>query len=420
MAGRSPHTSRRSARDPRPPAAAPRPPAPVVAGSRDTTLLGGATACLLVIGLVMTFSASFVESSRAGDGPYGIFLRHAAAVVIGTLALIVAARMDYRTWRRLAAPLLVVATALSVIVLVPGIGMEVSGARRWLPLGPVTFQPAELLKLALPLALADLLGRRWRSLYGGDLHALLVPAVPLIAVAVTLIFVSPDLESAALAGVIGLSVLWAAGLPPRVLAVACAALTLLSVAGVALTSKAFRAARIAAWLDPFSDPANYGYQTVQGYYALGSGGWLGSGLGAGRSKWLFLPNPHTDFIFAIIGEELGLLGTMTVLILFAVLALAGTRIARRAPNPFSRLAAIGITVWILLQAAINMGSVVGLLPVTGVTLPLVSFGGTSLIVTMLGLGVLLSIGHGAEEAEVHEIEGTPVNPPFGAGEDSAP
>ena len=374
--------------------------------SRDTTLLGGATACLLMLGLIMTFSASFVESSQDFGGPYAIFVRHAASVVLGSVALVVAARMNHRIWRRLAPLLLLISLVLSAVVLVPGIGIEVNGARRWLALGPVTFQPAELLKLSLPLAVADVLARRWRRLHAGDLHALMLPAVPLITVAVALVFVSPDLESAALVGVIGLSVLWASGLPRRLLIAACAGLAALGVGGIVLTTKGFRARRIAAWLDPFSDPANYGFQTVQGYYALGSGGWLGSGLGAGRSKWLFLPNPHTDFIFAIIGEELGLLGTMTTLILFAVMALAGTRIARRAPDPFSRLAAIGITVWILLQAAINMGSVVGLLPVTGVTLPLVSFGGTSLIVTMMGLGVLLSIGYGANEADVHDLNDT--------------
>lgn len=371
---------------------------------RDTTLLGTAVASLLVLGLVMTFSASFVESSRAFGGPYAIFIRHAGAVATGTIALLVAAHVDHRTWRRAAPVVFGVALLLSVAVLVPGIGTEVNGARRWLSVGPFTFQPAELMKLALPLLLADVVGRRWSRLHHADLHALLVPAGPLIVLSVLVVFVA-DLESGALLGVIGVAVLWAAGLPRRLLLVAGGGLGLLAVGGVVLTAKAFRARRIAAWLDPFSDPANYGYQTVQGYYALGSGGWLGAGLGAGRSKWLFLPNPHTDFIFAIVGEELGLVGTMTVLVLFVLMAVAGTRIARRAPDPFSRLAATGVTVWILAQAAINMGSVVGLLPVTGVTLPLVSFGGTSLVVTMVGLGVLLSIGRGAHEAEVHRLAG---------------
>jgi cell division protein FtsW len=378
--------------------------------SRDTTLLGGAIACLLVIGLVMTFSASFVTSSQTYGGPYAIFLQHGQSVVLGTIALLVAARVDHRFWRRIALPFLAVALGLSLLVLVPAIGTEVAGARRWLDLGPVQFQPAELLKLSLPLALADLLHRRWRDLHAGDLRALLLPAVPLIAAAAGLVFVSPDLESAVLVAVIGLAVLWTAGLPWRLVGAATAAVAAVGLLG--LTLKDFRGGRIAAWLDPFSDPANYGFQTVQGYYALGSGGWLGAGLGASRSKWLFLPNPHTDFIFAIIGEELGLVGTLTVLLLFAVLALSATRIARRAPDPFGRLAATGITTWILLQAAINMGSVVGLLPVTGVTLPLVSYGGTSLVITMLGLGMLLSIGHGANEAEVHELDAAA--PPRGA------
>lgn len=374
-----------------------------VDNGRDVTLLWGAAACLLVLGLVMTFSASFVESSKAGSGPYGIFLRHAASVIVGTAALLISARMDARTWRRLGPLLLTIAIGLSILVLIPGLGVKVAGARRWLDVGPIRFQPAELLKLTLPLALATMIADRWQALHRGDLRSLMMPAVPLIVVAVGLVFFSPDLESAALVGAIGLAVLWTAGLPKRLLVAGAGGFVLLAVAGVFVSRKAFRAARIDAWLDPFSDAANYGYQTVQGYYALGSGGWLGSGLGAGRSKWLFLPNPHTDFIFAIVGEELGLLGTLTVLLLFAVLALAGTRIARSATDPFGRMAATGIVVWILLQAAINMGSVVGLLPVTGVTLPLVSFGGTSLVITMAGLGVLMSIGRASGPDNVRAI-----------------
>jgi cell division protein FtsW len=199
----------------------------------------------------------------------------------------------------------------------------------------------------------------------------------------------PDLETAALLVAIGITALYVAGLPSRWLLTSAAALA--ALVGVGIASVGFRVGRFDAWLDPTSSSAQYGYQTLQGYYALGSGGWLGMGLGVGRGKWLYVPNAHTDFIFAIIGEELGLIGALIVLALYTVIAVVGVRIAAMAPDSFGRLLAAGLVAAILLQAAINMGSVVGLLPVTGVTLPFVSFGGTSLVITMVGAGLLMSI-----------------------------
>jgi cell division protein FtsW len=277
----------------------------------------------------------------------------------------------------------------AAVVLVPGLGVEVNGARRWFDLGIANFQPSELLKLALPFFLAHVIAARWVAVRRGDVHALLVPAVPVIAIAALLVLFEPDLETAVLISVVGGIVLYVAGLPGQIVATGAGIAAAVATAGVLSTP--FRRARFAAWMNPTAYADTFGYQTVQGFIALGSGGWFGRGLGQGRGKWLYIPNAHTDFIFAIIGEELGLFGALFVLGLYVALGVGGVRVARRAPDAFGRLLATGITAWLLLQATINVGSVVGLFPVTGVTLPLVSFGGSSLVFTMLGLGALMSI-----------------------------
>jgi cell division protein FtsW len=274
-------------------------------------------------------------------------------------------------------------------VLVPGIGVAANGARRWFDIAGVSLQPSELVKVAVPLATSHLVALRWRSIKRGDLRALLMPSVPLVVLAAGLVAAGPDLEMAMLILAIGAVVLYVAGLPGRIVALGVCGGFAFGVLGIA--TSAMRRARFAAWLDPTADAANTGYQTVQGWIALGSGGLFGVGLGASRSKWGYVPNADTDYIFAIIGEELGLFGALTVLALFVGVAVGGTLAARRAPDAFGRLLAVSITCWLLLQAGINIGSVVGLLPVTGVTLPLVSYGGSSLLFTMVGVGILLSV-----------------------------
>ena len=352
-------------------------------------------ALLLLAGLVMTFSASFVQSTVQTGNAFGIFGKQLLWSGVGLPLLIVAARNDYHRWQALTRPLLFVSLVTALLVVIPGIGVEVNGARRWLEFGPLRFQPTEMLKLTVPLYLAHVLAGRWHRLRRGDLYSLLVPAVPLIVVVGVLVMLEPDLETAVLIAAIAGIVLVAAGLPGRIIAALAGVVVTLGLAGVATSD--YRRGRFLAWLDPMSDASNFGYQTLQGYYALASGGWAGSGLGQGRGKWLYIPNAHTDYIFAIIGEETGLLGAMFILLLFAGLAIGGLRTARYAPDPFGRLLAVSITGWLLLQAAINIGSVVGLLPVTGVTLPLVSFGGSSLVFTMLGIGILLSISRVARQ-----------------------
>jgi cell division protein FtsW len=368
-------------------------------------LLAATVAVLIVLGLVMTFSSSFVQSARDTGDAFGIFQRQLLWCAIGVPVLVGAAHLDYRRWRRLALPLLAVSLVLAALVLVPGLGVMVNGARRWFDLGPARFQPSELLKLTVPLYLAHVLARRWADLRAGDLRPLALPAVPVVLLASGLVMGGPDLETAVLLATIAGIVLYTAGLPTRI--VVAGGLVLFAAGVVAIVTSEFRRGRIMAWIDPLSDPLNYGYQTLQGYLALGSGGWFGVGLGQGRGKWLFVPNAHTDFIYAIIGEELGLVGAMFVLLLFTSLAVGGIRSGRRAPDPFGRLLAAAITGWLLLQAAMNMGSVVGLLPVTGVTLPLVSFGGTSLVITMLALGILMSIARAGVAAGERAGEALP-------------
>ena len=363
----------------------------------DTTpefmILAAVVVALLLLGLLMTFSASFVASTAQTGNAFNIFARQLLWSIVGLPLLIGAALLDYRWWRQLAPLLLVISLIAAAVVVIPGIGVQVNGARRWIEFGPLRLQPTEMLKLTVPLYVAHTLARRWSEVREGNLHALLFPTLPMIAVVGVLVMLEPDLETAVLIAAIAGIVLIAAGLPGRIMATSMGLLTVLGLLGIATSP--YRRGRFLAWMNPMSDPSNFGYQTVQGYYALASGGLTGAGLGRGRGKWLYIPNAHTDYIFAIIGEELGLLGAMFVLLLFGALAVGGLRTARYAPDPFGRLLATGLTGWLLLQAAINIGSVVGLLPVTGVTLPLVSFGGSSLVFTMLGLGMLLSISRAA-------------------------
>jgi cell division protein FtsW len=365
-------------------------------------VLAATVVVLLFLGLLMTFSASFVQSAAdtAASGQpdaFGIFRRQLMWCLLGVPLTVGVALRDYRTWRPYIRVFLIVTLLLAIVVVIPGVGIVRSGARRWLGVEPLVFQPAELLKLSVPLFCADVLARHWGRLKTGDLHALLVPVAPLLATVAVIVMAEPDLETAALLVAIGIAVLYVAGLPTRWLLTGGVVGAALMAVGIA--SAEFRMGRLGAWLDPASSAGEYGYQTLQGYYALGSGGWLGTGLGAGRGKWLYLPNAHTDFIFAIIGEELGLLGVLLVLTLYLVIAVVGVRIAATAPDSFGRLLATGLVAAILLQAGINMGSVVGLLPVTGVTLPFVSFGGTSLVITMVSAGLLLSIARHTRPAD---------------------
>ena len=357
--------------------------------STDATAVTVVTVLLVLIGLLMSFSASFVDAAQAGN-PFGVFQRQAIWAAIGLVGFVLVANLDANIWRRLAWPLLAIACVGLVLVLIDGIGIERFGARRWLGAGPLTFQPSELAKLATLLWVADVLERKRPR--DGSLHAidhLLVPALPLLGILALLVLSQPDLGSTVLLAMIVGAVLWVEGLPGRHVAMLASA-AVIGVATLAVVAP-YRIARVTAWLNPEADPLDGGFQLMQSRYALGSGGVFGLGLGSSRGKWYFIPNPETDFIFAIIGEELGLVGAAGVLGLFAGLLYLGLRIAYRAPHGFRRTIALGITAWLIGQALVNVGAVVGLLPITGVTLPLVSVGGSSLVLTLVALGILVAL-----------------------------
>jgi cell division protein FtsW len=308
-------------------------------------------------------------------------------VVAGVVVMLVVSRIDYRIWRRLGTPLLVVAVAGLIYVLVHPSAVSAYGSTRWIALpGGLTVQPAEFAKLALLLFSADVLTRKARLL--GDVRHLLVPVLPLTIFLAALVMLEPDLGTTLLLCAIAFGMLFVAGTPLLLLG-GIGSLGLAAGMGLILSAP-YRRTRFFSFMDPAADPQNGGYQFIQGRLALGSGGLLGVGLGASRQKWSYVPNAHTDFIFAIIGEELGLVGTLAVLALIGAVGYAGLRIALAASEPFVRYAAAGVTSWILVQALVNIGAVLGLLPIMGVPLPLVSYGGSALVPTMLGIGMLLS------------------------------
>jgi cell division protein FtsW len=342
---------------------------------------------LNVIGAVMVLSASSVPSLTNYGNPWYFFLRHLMWTAVGVGVFVVGMRVDHRRWRRFVTPMLIAATVGLVLVLVPGFGVHVAGARRWLGYGPVRFQPSELAKLALLLYGADLFSRRGHEVE--DWRRVLQPVLVVLCVFGVLVMREPDLGSTLVLGLIAGAIVVAGGARGRHLGVLAASATAL-VTLLAFAAP-YRRARMLTFLDPFADPTNTGYQISQSFIALGSGGWTGLGLGAGRAKWNFLPNAHTDFIFAVIGEELGLLGALAVLGLFAAFAVLGTRIAIMARDPFAALLAAGITAWVVGQAVINIGAVVGLLPISGIPLPFVSFGGSALVVCMFATGVLANV-----------------------------
>jgi cell division protein FtsW len=354
-------------------------------------LLLGTVAVLNVIGVVMVLSASSVVSITTHGSAWYFFERQLIWTVLGVIGFAVAVRIDYRRWRDWVTPLLFVTTALLVLVLIPHFGIYVSGSRRWLGFGSWRFQPTELAKLALVLFGAHVLTRREHELY--DWRATLRPILLVVALLGALVFLEPDLDSTVLLGVIGLALLVVGGVRLRHLAtVTVGGLTIATIMALAAP---YRRARLLTFLHPTATATNGGYQIVQSLIALGSGGVSGVGLGAGHSKWLFLPNAHTDFIFSVIGEELGLAGCLVVLGLFGAFAVLGIRTARHAPDRFGMLLAAGITMWVVAQAAVNIGGVTGLLPVSGVPLPFVSFGGSALVFTMVAAGILANVARQA-------------------------
>jgi cell division protein FtsW len=348
-------------------------------------VLLGATLLLLLLGIAMVLSASTVESFRVFGSAYTLWLRQVLFAVVGLVLMVVASRTPVRVWRRLAYPLLLFALATLAAVLV--IGHSVAGQRNWIELGgPFRFQPSEFAKLALVLWGADLMARKQAVL--DQWKHLVVPLVPVALLIVLLVVAEGDVGTALILVPMVAAILYVNGAPARLFVAGAVAV----LGGVALLSlgHSYRLGRFSAWLNPASDSLGTGWQVLHGKSALGSGGWFGVGLGASRQKWDWLPEAHTDFIYAVIGEELGIIGSLLVVGLFAAIGIAGLRLARRTSDPFVRTASAAAVAWLLTQALINIGAVLQMIPITGIPLPLVSYGGSSLVPTLVVLGMLMS------------------------------
>lgn len=347
-------------------------------------LLVGSTLLLLGLGLVMVLSASSIESINVFGSAYTLVQRQALFAVGGVALMFVASRMSVEFWRKSAPWILALSFVLLVVVLF--VGREVAGQKNWIELfGPFRLQPSEFAKFGLILWGADLLTKRERMMTSWK--PLLIPLLPVAGLMMLLVLMEGDFGNTLMLAVILLGMLFAVGAPLRIFAVFAAA----GAVGIVFLTLAapYRMARFTSWLSPEDDRLGTGWQLIQGQYALGTGGWWGVGLGASREKWGSLPEAHTDFIYSVIGEELGLVGTIAVLVLFATLIFATYRVIRNARETFVKVAAAGVGAWVLFQAIVNIGAVLGLLPITGVPLPLVSYGGSSLVPTLAALGMLM-------------------------------
>jgi cell division protein FtsW len=356
---------------------------------RVITGLSLAVVLLTAVGLIMVLSASSVTAFAEYGSSFLFFQRQVVYALFGGLVALGAARLPYRIWQRVWVPLLGGSTVLLVLALHPSIGTVAGGAARWIQVGDLTIQPSELVKFAVVVALASVLAANLRSLVAEPARWV-VPVLVIVGGTSLLILLQPDLGTMMIISVTSFLLLFAAGVRLRHLLVSA---VLAGATGMALIlGESYRRARFLSFLDPWADPSHTGYQIVQSLIALGSGRLVGVGLGASRQKWSYVPNAHTDFIFSIMGEELGLAGEIVVLALFAGIVYAGIRISLAAPDAFGRLLAAGITGWLGFQALVNLGAVTGLLPITGVPLPFVSFGGSALVVSLGAVGVLISVG----------------------------
>ena len=361
-------------------------------------LILGSSMLLLCLGLVMVLSASAVESIDANGSAWTLFQRQAIFAVVGIVAMVVVSRRQVSLFRRLSFVFLLVSIVMLLLTFVPGISAGVHGQRNWIRLwGPFRLQPSEFAKLALIIWTAHIAALRDRTLH--QWRDLLFPFLPFAGLIVGLVLLEGDLGSAIVMSLIVGGLLFVMGAPMRIFF----GLGVVGLAGIALMSvtSGYRIRRFTAWLDPEADLAGAGWQLTQGKVALGTGGWWGVGLGGSREKWGALPAAHTDFIFPIVGEELGLFGALTVLALFAALTTFTLRMAIRTESTFIRVSCVGIVAWIMGQALVNLGAVLQLLPITGVTLPFVSYGGSSLLPLLTAVGVLLAFAH-QEAGPAHE------------------
>ena len=348
-------------------------------------VLLGATGLLLAIGLIMVLSASSVDAYRAYGSSYYWVIRQAIWVGIALPLAWLATRLPRRLIRLAAWPVLLVSVLMLALTQVPGLGVAVNGNQNWLALGPFQVQPSEIAKFALVVWCADVYARKDRLL--DSWRHMLVPVVPVIGLIAVLVLAGGDLGTALVIFAIALGMLWVVGVPARLFV---AAVSVVSVAALFLAaSSPERLTRITSFANPFKDFQGSGWQAAHGLLGMASGGVLGKGIGASQQKWGNLPYPHTDFIYAVLGEELGLVGTLLVLVLFLAIAWAGLRVAMTTRDLFVRYTSAGVIIWLMAHVMINVGMVLALLPVIGIPLPLVSYGGSSLVPELVALGLVM-------------------------------
>jgi len=369
------------------------------------------TMLLLSFGLVMMYSASAVMAQTMGLADHHFVVRQAAGGAVGLVGLALVSRLDYRHLRRLAWPLLATAALLLLVVVLPGtdaIAPTVKGARRWLMIGPVAVQPSEFAKLAVIIWTAMLTVRKQDQL--PSLSRGLAPFLVVWSAVVGLIILQPNFSTAVIVLLLALLVVFAGG--ARIGHFLVLGAVGLPVLWGQVEGAAYRMRRLVAFLDPSTDPAGLSYQINQALIAVGSGGLLGRGVGRGEQKFGFLPEPHNDFIFAMIGEEWGFVGLAALVVVYASFALIGYRIAKQAPDLFGSLLAVGLTNLIVVQALLHMAVNLALVPTTGVTLPFISYGRSSLLVCLAAVGVLISVARaGARAASGLDVPSAPVESP---------
>ena len=355
----------------------------------DPVLLG-AVLLLVMAGVVMVYSASAVYAgARLGDALW-FFKRQAAAAAAGVLCLLLLLRIGYRKLEALAVPLSMVSLALLALVHVPGLGHSAGGARRWLSVGPLTFQPSEIAKIALVLWLARSLARKQDRMQSFSIGFL--PHLVMLGAFAALLLLEPDFGTAVVLAALTFALLFVAGAPATWLLGLCAATA--PAAALLVWRSPYRVQRVLTFLDPWKDPRGHGYQTVESLLGFGAGGAFGVGLGESHQKLFFLPAAHTDFVLSIVGEELGFAGVGAILMLFAVVVMRGLKAAHAAPDAFGCWVALGLTLLLALEALVNAGMALALLPTKGMALPFLSYGMTSVIASCIAAGILLSVSGG--------------------------
>jgi len=354
-----------------------------------------------VIGVITVYSAGSERSMGLYGSPHTMFLNQLSRGILGFLALLVTAHIPYRFWNRAAYPAVIVSFLLLAMLFASSFAVTSKGATRWLDLGPVRFQPSEIARYAAVIFIAAWAHRKGRLMERIEIGL----GIPLAVVGMLalLILLQPDFSTAALLVVTCLMLLFIAGVKLTHLIMVFAPLSLIGFLAVWMSD--YKRARILSFFAPYKDPENAGYQILQSWIGLGRGGLFGVGLGGSRQKLFFLPDAHTDFIYSIVGEEWGLFGTIGVLVLFLVLILRGFRVAARCQDPFGSYLAAGITFSVGLYALVNMGIAVGLLPSTGLPLPLISYGGTSLMVTLAALGIVLNVSRYQQDHPIRTVQG---------------